>query len=457
MSKSRLKAAIVGSGNRSARKPGDSDHTGLGAVATSRSVVGWNTRVAAVLAATALMASGCAGNGSSNADTNKTSATSKTAVTKCGDGSGKAATGSPIKVGAIVTQSGGVDFSSAANGAKAYFDCLNANGGINGKPVKYISADDGNDPQKSGAAAARLVQDEGVVAMVGNQSFTDCLVNPATYAKAKVLSIMGTGLQGACFQSPWIIPMNAGPQRSTISTAMVAKEDGKKRIALIVSQIPGFTDFVESGLKSYLDANGMKLVKTVTAPPGIKDASSVVLGVKAATPDAVIIVMPLPDTVTVMKVAAQQQLTKTAPVYCPTSCYDAALPQLAGAAADGSKINIELAPLDATTPDTLLWSGAMDKYSPGKSKDSFSQAGFLAAKLFSDSLKGVTGPIDRAAVTKAVTSQSDFKSDLVCKPFDLTVDGSKGWNPNHTTREVVVKGGKFSTLKDCFDVANVEG
>jgi branched-chain amino acid transport system substrate-binding protein len=425
-----------------------------------------NFRAGTALAAIVLLVAGC---GSSNDDsTTATSAAAPAAATTaatspttasamCGDAGSGAAKGTPIKVGAIVTRSGGVDFSSASNGAKAYFDCLNANGGIGGKRVQYITADDGNDPQKSGAAAARLVQDEKVVAMVGSQSFTDCLVNPKTYAGAKLLSIMGTGLQGACFQSPQIIPMNAGPRLSTISTAQVAKDDGKKSVALVVSEIPGFTEFVADGLKGYLEANGMKLVKTVTAAPGVKDATSVVLGIKAANPDAVIITMPLPDTVTIMKAAQQQQLTKTAGFYCPTSCYDTALPKLAGEAADGTKINIELAPVNATTPDTALWSQSMDQYSKGKPKDSFSQAGFLAAKLFADSLKDTKGTIDRAAVVKAVTSQSAYKSDLVCKPFDLTVDGSKGYNPNKTTREVALKDGAFSQVKDCYDAEDPAG
>ncbi|MCW2985799.1 MAG: branched-chain amino acid transporter substrate-binding protein [Conexibacter sp.] len=424
-----------------------------------------NTRVtAALLTAAAIFAGGCgsddgdsASSGSGPASTAAVAAptaakgTPAAGAATCGTGSGTAASGAPIKVGAIVTRSGGVDFSSASNGAQAYFTCLNANGGIGGKPVKYITADDGNDPQKSGAAAAKLVKDDGVVAMVGNQSFTDCLVNPKTYASAKLLSLMAVGLQGACFQSSQIIPMNAGPRLSTISTAQVAKDDGKKKVALVVSEIPGFTEFVSEGLKGYLEANDMELVKTVTAAPGVKDATAVVLGVKAANPDAVVITMPLPDTVTIMKAAEQQQLTKTAGIYCPTSCYDTALSKLAGAAADSAKIDIEFSPLDATTPDTALWSQSMDRYAKGKSKDSFSQGGFLAAKLFSDSLQDVKGTVDRAAVVKAVTAQAAFTSDLVCRPFDLTVDGSKGYNPNKTTREVQLKDGAFEPVKDCFD------
>ena len=44
-----------------------------------------------------------------------------------------AATGEPIKVGSIQSKTGPDDFSSSGQGAKAFFECVNANGGINGQ------------------------------------------------------------------------------------------------------------------------------------------------------------------------------------------------------------------------------------------------------------------------------------------------------------------------------------
>ncbi len=50
--------------------------------------------------------------------------------------SGDAASGEPIKVGSIQGKTGPDDFSSSGQGAKAFFECVNANGGINGRPVR---------------------------------------------------------------------------------------------------------------------------------------------------------------------------------------------------------------------------------------------------------------------------------------------------------------------------------
>ncbi|MEY4254517.1 MAG: hypothetical protein RLZZ566_1987, partial [Pseudomonadota bacterium] len=54
------------------------------------------------------------------------------AADSCGLSNGKAATGEPIQLGAIVGKTGPEDFSSSARSATAYFKCVNANGGING-------------------------------------------------------------------------------------------------------------------------------------------------------------------------------------------------------------------------------------------------------------------------------------------------------------------------------------
>src|SRR5262245_66466230 len=56
----------------------------------------------------------------------------------CGMGTGKKATGkNPIKLGTINMLIPGVDFTTIAKIANAYFKCVNDNGGLNGQPHPY--------------------------------------------------------------------------------------------------------------------------------------------------------------------------------------------------------------------------------------------------------------------------------------------------------------------------------
>src|SRR6185437_1798722 len=71
----------------------------------------------------------------------------------CGFKSGKPATGAPIPIGNIVSITVADNSSSSGFAAKTYFDCVNANGGINGRPIKYDMLDDGWSPKQSSQSA----------------------------------------------------------------------------------------------------------------------------------------------------------------------------------------------------------------------------------------------------------------------------------------------------------------
>ena len=118
---------------------------------------------------------------------------------KCGLSNGKKAVGEPIQIGAIVGKTGPEDFSSASRSADAYFKCVNANGGINGRPVAYTVQDDTWNPEVAAQAASKLVKDTKVVGMVGSSSFVECGANTKLYEQEGVAVVAGVGVPRACF------------------------------------------------------------------------------------------------------------------------------------------------------------------------------------------------------------------------------------------------------------------
>ena len=83
---------------------------------------------------------------SSGGGGSSTTAKAASDVTKCGTKPGVKATGTPIKLGAIVTKQPGTDFTDGANMAQAYFNCVNDNGGINGHPISVHVRDRADRP-----------------------------------------------------------------------------------------------------------------------------------------------------------------------------------------------------------------------------------------------------------------------------------------------------------------------
>jgi len=76
-------------------------------------------------------------------------------------------TDTEIKIGNWTPRSGPVgQYKAAADGAEAYFNKINAEGGINGRKIKFISLDDQYEPSRTVAAAKRLVEQEKVFAIV---------------------------------------------------------------------------------------------------------------------------------------------------------------------------------------------------------------------------------------------------------------------------------------------------
>ena len=391
--------------------------------------------------------------------TEETTATAETGApgdaAVCGLGNGEAATGDPIKLGAVVGKTGPADFSSASLGAQAYFDCVNANGGINGRPIEYLVEDDGWDPEKAATVAKKLVEDEEVVGMVGSTSFVECAANADYYASQGVAVIAGVGVPRECFFSSNIAPVNQGPRLSGIGVAEYAREQGAKKMSCIANVIPNFGGWVCQGLEAWGEANGVE-VSSFNGQPDGSDAETIVQQALADDPDSVTVVEAGPGVIGYLKVA--EQLGSTAKWYAPTSAYDVAFPAAVGDHWFGNlQAEIEFNMLDSTGPHNVLWQQVLDEFgADGAPRDSFSQGGFLSAIIAVDALLQLDpAAIDRAAVTEAFIGVDGFDSDLVCGPWSF--GEGEHHNANHAGRIVeLAADGSWKLLKDCFEVPDPE-
>ena len=76
---------------------------------------------------------------------------------------------SEIKLGQTVPYSGPASaYSGWGLAQRAYFDALNAAGGINGRKITLLSLDDGGAPPKTVEATRKLVESDEVLAIVGS-------------------------------------------------------------------------------------------------------------------------------------------------------------------------------------------------------------------------------------------------------------------------------------------------
>lgn len=375
---------------------------------------------------------------------------------KCGMANGKKATGEPIQLGAVVGKTGPEDFSSSARAAAAYFKCVNANGGINGRPVNLTIMDDTWNPEVASQVANRLVKDTKVVGMVGSSSFVECGANNKMYEDEGIAVISGVGVPRACFFGKNYVSFNSGPRQSTVGIAQyITEKHGLKSLTCVAPGIPGFGDWVCGGVESYGKTAGIP-VKTVIFDPGKLDGNAIALQIAAAGSQGVVLGMPRGMMLPILTAAEQQDLGKTMKWGLPTSAYHVDMPKAVGKYwADKLFVHMELQPMDSTGPDNTNWKAIMDKFGDKKDpRDTFSQAGFLAAQTATAALLKVNGPIDRKVAFTAFKGTTNVKTDMMCGTWYFG-PGDRH-QPNHAGRASVITGGGFKTLTECYQSKDTE-
>ncbi|MBL4600318.1 MAG: ABC transporter substrate-binding protein [Rhizobiaceae bacterium] len=375
------------------------------------------------------------------------------AAPSCGLSNGQKANGEPIKVGAIVGQTGPDDFSSSGDAAQAFFKCINANGGVNGRPIEFTMEDDQWNPEVAAQVGNKLVKDVGVVALVGSGSFVDMAVNAKLYADEGVMSMAGACAISDCYESSNIVTAAGGPLISSVGAAQWAvAHQGAKNIVCVTTNIPTSGIYGCSWMQKFMENKGLE-ASIIPLDPASADMNSAVLETIASGADTVLVNMPGGMAAAFLKVAEEQDLRDNFKWISSTPLYDADIPAALGKYWTGVlTVNAELNPIDGTGPDTTNWRAIMETYAnEGDPRDTFSQAGYLAAKYFVEAvLKLDPADINRASVTKAIQAISGKTSDMMCGPYYVGL--ADRHLPNHANIMMQLVDGGFKQVSECTQV-----
>jgi len=377
------------------------------------------------------------------------------AAGKCGAGTGQKATGDPIKLGGIATNVPGIDFTWITGMTKAYFDCVNDNGGINGRPIQYIAETEQVDPQQIAALATKLIEQDKVLGLVGNTSIIDCSVNKDLYAKQGMFLIIA-GVDQACFTNPNYSAVNMGPYYSSLGGAQAAVRAGAKgKIVIVGPNQPGF-ELINSGVIDFAKQNGMEGISLSEDTP-INDPAGLAqkLVQDAGEGGGVVLDFTGPAVLPLLQAIEQQGLVDKVVWASSTPPNDPSVAKELSSAWNGKfLINAEFNVLDSGKPDQNHMNEIRGKYRSDIPSSSFAQMGYLAGRVATDALMGIKGDITKDSVNAAFKAVKNFTSDLWCKPwyFDSTV-GQNVSNNNDIT--VVPKDGNMVQEEDCFAIAEL--
>jgi branched-chain amino acid transport system substrate-binding protein len=372
---------------------------------------------------------------------------------ECGMTTGEAATGEPILVGGIHGNAAPGDWTSSTDSAAAYFRCVNANGGIHGRPIEYLVENDQWNPEAAAQAAARLVNDRATVAMVGNGSFIEMGVNARTYEEAGIMVMASACAISECFETPNIVSTNQGPLPSNLGAAQYAVEElGATHTACIGLNIPNNGIWSCNAVNEFMESRGLQGT-SVLINPGAPDVNSALLEAMASGADTILMNQPAGIALAILSAAREQDLRDEFIWIAPTPLYDLSVPDAVGDYWHGHVyVNAELAPLQLEGPDALNWAAVMEAYgNAGDPLDTFGQAGYLSARFFVDTLLAMDPADvgDRAAVSEAIRGIVGYTSDLMCGPY--YVGDADFHMPNHAGYMVRVVEGGFEIVRDCYE------
>jgi branched-chain amino acid transport system substrate-binding protein len=405
--------------------------------------------VAGLLVLSAALATGAGAQSTAAVGSGKASATKSV----CGAGTGKKATGKPIKLGGIDMLIPGVDFTTIGKFANAYFKCVNDNGGINGRPIKYILYNEQLNPTQQAALAKKLVESDKVVGIVGNTSFTECGTN-WKYYKSKGFTVIGAGVQAECFGTPTFVESNMGPRYSNIGAAQALVRRGAK--SLIVASPSTISAYADGGVLKVAQAAGIP-GKAFPIQVPITDANSTILQLVQAAGDGGGVILDFtPDSApALLQAAIAQGLVDKVIWGSSTPIANAFMAKQFGAFDGKMHINQEFGNINDGSPDENLYLAITKKYAPSISPQAFGQMGFMDAKFATQALLSVKGEVTAASYNKAVRALKNVKTSMLCKPW--YVGNNLAYHiPNNTDITVTYKNGEVVTEDKCIPIQAVD-
>jgi branched-chain amino acid transport system substrate-binding protein len=396
-----------------------------------------------------------ASSGSASATSTSSGSSSTVNTSQCGPKPGVAASGTPILLGAINTKQPGTDFTDISNMAQAYFTCVNANGGVNGHPIKLELQTEQTQPPQIAAASKLLVQTDHVLGMAGTSSILECTIDQSYWEKLGY-KVIAAGIAPECYSTPNYADVNMGPRYSSDGAVQYAISQHVSKIVFDQSNVPG-TGYIAAGPNA-LAAASHTSIEDFTENVPIQDANSVALKeVDAAGPNgAVVLNFTPPEALVILQAAQKLGLEDRVKLWgCSTPCNTDFLAQTLGARWNHKFfVNAELTPPDAVNSPTMqLYKAILKQYGSSVTGGigSFSQMGFTIAEIATHALESIHGPYTVQSVNKAFENVKNFDTGMLCEPWTY---GPYSFHiANNVDYTVTPENGKMVIAQGCTPIS----
>jgi len=341
-----------------------------------------------------------------------------------GGGGGAAAAGGPctpqhvdapgvtdteIKLGNVSTISGPVPNFGATGraGAKAYLDYVNSQGGVCGRKLSLVNADDRLDPGVNRSATDQLkdqvfgfvgntsVEDDGGAGVIGGTNIPDCS-----------LILGNTALVQPNFFSPLPVDPSGTTNQSVPVWTWFKNNYGITKVGIVypdnptvIARVQGFVNDIRAA--GLVADNPIKVAVTETNYVGVASQ------LKNDGDDAVVTELEINGIAKLAAATKQVGWTPKVPFY-GAQAYGPQLAKLAGSAADGTLLAISHDIVEGGGPPMQTMSQFYEASSSGQPLDFFAVIGWTAARLCVDAIAAAGPAPTRDAVIAALNQTTSF-------------------------------------------------
>ena len=328
---------------------------------------------------------------------------------------------SEIKVGNIMPYSGPASaYGEIGKTQAAYFRKVNAEGGVNGRKINFISYDDGYSPPKTVEQARKLVESDEVL-LIFQSLGTAHNTAIQRYMNAKKVPQLFVATGATKWNDPQHFPWTMGWQPNYQSEARIyaeylLKNPAQGKIGVLYQNDDYGKDYLK-GLKDGLNGK-MRVVAEVPYETTDPTVDSQVINVKASGADIIFNVATPKFAAQAIKKIAELRWN---PVHLLNNVSNSVGSVLKPAGFDNAKGVLSTAylkdPTDPTWKDDLAykkWSAFMDKYYPDGDKTStFTVYGYLVAQTLVAVLKQSGDNLSRENVMKQAASLKNLELDML--------------------------------------------
>jgi len=331
-------------------------------------------------------------------------------------------------------------------GAKAYFNLINEEGGVNGRKLKLISADDSYDPAKTQACFDHLMSEK--VFALGFFVGTPTAVKYVPMADSAKIPLVGLFTGAQTLYVPlrhWIVNVRASYFDETREQVDgLWKTLGYKKIGVIYPE-DAFGTTVLEGVKAALKERGVEPAAVASYQRQTAQVGGAIDTVRAANPDAVVVVGPANTVAPILK---QAHAKGWKPLFLTVSFVGTdELISEAGQDAEGVVITQVVPPYYMTEfKSVALYRRALGKYFSSEQPNFVSLEGFVDAMVLVEGLKRAGKDLTREGLIHAIESIHDH--DLGLGPqlkLNYSAKEHKGFDHVLPT---VVRGGRAVPFTD---------